>query len=66
MNGTDKDKYDYSFYKINEGEKLKNYRYIGNLKDDYFTFANGFYYGLMDYDFNVICQYSIFDSFESD
>ncbi len=63
-NKTKQGNYSYTLYKIAEGEKLKDYRYIGNLKDDYFTFANGFYYGLMDYDFNVLCQYSIFDDFE--
>ena len=65
-NNKSRNDYSYSLYRIGFGEVLKEYKYIGKLRKDYFTFANGFYYGLMDYDFNILCQYSIFDSFGFD
>lgn len=57
---------DYSLYKVGTGYVLKNFYFIGDMKKDHFTFANGFYYGLMDYDLNILCQYSIFDKMDED
>ena len=62
----DNSSYTYDLYIVGENKKLTDYKFIGNIKDDHFTFLNGFYYGLMDYDFNILCQYSIFDSFDTD
>ena len=55
-----------SLYKIGTGFVLKDFYFIGDMKKEYFTFANGFYYGLMDYDLNILCQYSIFDKIDDD
>lgn len=57
---------DYSLYKVGTGYLLKNFYFIGDLTKDHFTFVNGFYYGLMDYDLNILCQYSIFDTINDD
>ena len=56
----------YSLYQIGVGYILKDIYYIGNITKDYFTFLNGFNYGLMDYNLNVLCSYSIFDNFQDD
>lgn len=44
-------------------DKLK---YAGALEDKYFTYQNGFYYGLMDYKGIPILKYSIFDTMKED
>ena len=56
----------FSIYKIGSGYVLKDFYYLGNFENDHFTYANGFYYGFMDYDMNILCQYSIFDKFDED
>lgn len=44
-------------------DKLK---YVESLKDDYFSFQNGFRYGIMDYKGNIIISFSIFDTMKED
>ena len=56
----------YDLYDMNKNKILSNFKYIGDLEDEYFTFQNGFYYGLMDYNMNVICKYSIFNNFDNE
>lgn len=56
----------FSIYKIGLGYVLKDFYYLGNFENDHFTYKNGFYYGFMDYDMNILCQYSIFDKFDED
>lgn len=56
----------FSIYRIGSGYVLKDFYYLGNFEKDHFTYANGFYYGFMDYDMNILCQYSIFDKFDED
>ncbi len=56
----------YELYKVGTGYLLRDFYFIGDLTKDHFTFANGFYYGLMDYDLNILCQYSIFDKMDDD
>ena len=46
--------------------KLDNINFIGFKEEKYFTYQNGFYYGLMDYDGKVVLKYSIFDSMQED
>ncbi|MBR3289078.1 MAG: hypothetical protein IKI71_04875 [Lachnospiraceae bacterium] len=57
---------DYSLYKIGQGYVLNNFYYIGDFENDHFTYANGFNYGLMDFDLNILSQYSVFDTFSDD
>lgn len=45
---------------------VDNLKVIESLKEKYFTFQNGFKYGLMDYDGNPILTYSIFDTMMED
>lgn len=56
----------FSIYKIGLGYVLKDFYYLGNFEKDHFTYANGFYYGFMDYDMNILYQFSIFDKFDED
>lgn len=41
-------------------------KYIECLNDDYFTYQNGFRYGIMDYSGNVLLSFSIFDTMKED
>lgn len=45
---------------------IDNMKYVGSLQKDYFTYLNGFKYGFMDYNGNVIYSYSIFDTMTED
>lgn len=45
---------------------IDNMKFVGALKKDYFTYMNGFKYGFMDYNGNVIYSYSIFDTMTED
>ena len=45
---------------------VDNLKRIEFLKEDYFTYMNGFKYGLMDYKGNVLYSFSIFDSMAED
>lgn len=52
---------DNNFNVLVKGLKKADY-----LNDNYFTFQNGFKYGLMDYNGNVLVSYSIFDTLNED
>ncbi len=45
---------------------VDNLKRIEFLKEDYFTYMNGFKYGLMDYNGNILYSFSIFDSMAED
>lgn len=45
---------------------IDNLKFAGSLQSDYFTYLNGFKYGFMDYNGNVICSFSIFDTMTED
>lgn len=45
---------------------VKGLKKVDYLDDNYFTFQNGFKYGLMDYNGNVLVSYSIFDTMSED
>ena len=62
----DEYKNDMFLYKVGSGFLIKNFYYVGDLKEDYFTFVNGFYFGIMDYDLNILCQYLVFDTMDED
>ena len=45
---------------------IDNLKAVSGLEKDCFTFTNGFRYGLMDYDGNEICSFSIFNTMDED
>ena len=45
---------------------IDNLKKIDSLRKDYFVYMNGFRYGIMDYDKNVIVSLSIFDDIKDD
>lgn len=45
---------------------IDNLMYVGSMEEDYFTYKNGFKYGLMDYEGIPILTYSIFDTMRED
>ena len=53
----------YNFYNIKTNKIILRLKYVGKKTDKYFTFQNGFNYGFMDNDLNVIFSYSVFDNF---
>lgn len=45
---------------------IKGLKSVSDLEEKSFTYANGFKYGLMDYEGKVICNFSIFDTMSED
>lgn len=45
---------------------IDNLKYVGLLEDDYFTYMDGFEYGLMDYNGKKLFTFSIFDNFQDE
>lgn len=45
---------------------IDNLKSVSELKDNYFTYQNGFKYGLMDYSGKVLLSFSIFDTMTED
>lgn len=45
---------------------IDKYKQIVSVEDDYFVYQNGFKYGIMDFDKNVIASLSIFDDMKED
>ena len=54
----------YSLYKVGTGFVITDFNFVGDLEEDFFTFLNESYYGLMDYDLNILCHYSVYDNME--
>lgn len=51
----------------NEGQmEVRNLKEVSDLRDEYFTFLNGFKYGIMDYKGNILVSLSIFNTMKED
>ena len=51
---------------VNKKNILRNYKYLSFFNEKYIYYQYGFKYGLMDYNGNKFCEFSIFDTISDD